>query len=285
MTIAVGAKYPWGSLNRLLPSGFKISEAVILASDGRISKKQGSDYTPERDIGTKVFQLGRDAVAVYAGISEIGEKCIDELRWKLSKQHSPNSVNSRKIAQEVFQNGYKHNLALTKVSPEDAPLYILIGACNKRGQAELYKGSYISNFTLEPVSGLNVLAWLDTKNLFDNFLSGELNKQVENELSLRKRFPEIPMASWVPMPIKPEHVATLIVATLSRVITTGADKTIGGMVQCAIVTSEGMTFPEISYTTNGTNQGPGWTRATANQEELKSVTGISGLFSFYHLSD
>ena len=285
MTIAVGAKYPWGSLNRLLPSGFKVPEAVILASDGRISRKQSSDYTPERDVGTKVFQLGRDAVAVYAGISVIGEKCIDELRRRLSKQHPPNSVKSRKIAQEVFQTVYKHNLALTKVSPDDAPLYVLIGACNKRGQAELYKASYASHFRLKPVSGLNVAAWPDTKNSFNSFLSGELNKQVENELSLRQRFLKIPIASWVPMPIKAEQVAILIVAILSRIIETGMDKTIGGMVQCAIVTNEGVTFPKVSSTTNGTNQGPGWTRATANQKELKSVTGISGLFSFYHLSD
>ena len=285
MTIAVGAKYPWGSLNRLLPPGFKIPEAVILASDGRLSKKQGSDYTPKLDIGTKVFQLGRDAVAVYAGISVIGEKCIDELRWRLSKQYSPNSVNSRKIAQEVFQTVYKHNLASMQVNLDDAPLYILIGACNKRGQAELYKASYASHFRLEPVSGLNAIAWPDTKNSFDNFLSDELSKQVENELSLRQRFPKIPIASWVPMPIKAEQVAILIVAILSRIIETGMDKTIGGMVQCAIVTNEGVTFPEISYTTNGTNQGRGWTRATANQEELKSITGISGLFGFYHLSD
>lgn len=285
MTIAVGAKYPWGSLNRLLPSGFKIPEAVILASDGRISIKQGSDYTPLRDVGTKVFQLGRDAVAVYAGISEVGEKCIDEIRRRLSEQNNPNSVKSRKIAQEVFQTVYKNNLALTKVSPDDAPLYFLIGACNKRGQAELYKASYDSDFRLKPVSGLNVVAWPDTKKSFISFLSGELNKKVGKELSLRKRFPQIPIASWVPMPIKTEHVAIIIVAILSRIIETGMDQFIGGKVQYAIVTNEGVTFREVSSTPNGTNKGPGWTRATANQKELKSVTGISGLFSFYHLSD
>jgi hypothetical protein len=285
MTIAVGVKYPWGNLNRLLPSGVRIPEAIILASDCRISKKQGGDYIPERDTGTKLFQLGRDSAAVYAGMSKIGEKCIDELRRRLSKQPHPNSINSREITQEVFRTVYNRNLASKGVNKDDSPLCVLIGACNKRGQAELYKCSHISNFTLEPVSGLNVLAWPGTEKSFDNFLNDELNKQVENELSLRKRFPEIPMVSWVPMPIKPEHVAILIVSTLSRIIKTGADKTIGGMVQCAVVTSEGVTFSEISSTPNGTNQGPGWTRATANQDELESVTGISGLFSFYHLSD
>lgn len=285
MTIAVGAKYPWGSLNRLLPSGFKITEAVILAADSRNNKKQGSYYTPELNIGTKIFQLGRDAVAVYAGMSNIGEKCIAELRWKLSSQESFNTDNSKRVAQETLQTVYKHNVALMQVEPDDAPLYIIIGVCNKDGKAELYMGSYASYFTLEPVSGLNVLAWPDTKDLFDEFLSDEIDQTVEDELSIRRRLTEVPLALQLTMPIKPEHVATMIEDTLSSIITTGTDKTIGGRVQCAMTTSEGVTFPEISNTPNGTNQGPGWTRATAKQEELKSITGISGLLSFYHLSD
>ena len=69
MTIIVGAKYPWGILNQLSPPGGKIPQAVILASDGRLSEKQGDDYLPKLDVGTKVFRLGMDAVAAYAGIS------------------------------------------------------------------------------------------------------------------------------------------------------------------------------------------------------------------------
>lgn len=285
MTIGIGAKYPWGSLNRLPPPGSKTPEAVILASDGRLSEKRGSDYTSKLDVGTKVFKLGRDAAAVYAGVSKVGEECIAELRWRLSRRHTPNSADSKRTAQKVFQTVYKHNLALMQLRPDDAPLYILIGACNKHGQAELYKASYATDFRLEPIMGLNALAWQDTKNSFYNLLNDELNKQVENELSLRRRYPQVPMASWVPMPIKAEQVAILIAAILSKIIEVGTDKTIGGMVQCAIVTSEGVSFPEISYTTDPTNQGLGWTRATAKQDELVTVTGISGLFGFYHLDD
>ena len=284
MTIAVGAKYPWGSLNKLLSLDVNIPVAVIIASDGRLSKKQGSSYTCESDLGTKVFQLGSDVVAVYAGISKVGEKCIDELRWRLSRQ-KPDSVSSRKTAQQVFQTVYKHDLALMQATPDDAPLYILIGACNKRGQAELYKASYASDFVLEPILGLNAIAWPETKRTFNNLLDDELNKQVEDELSLRQRYPQVPMASWVPMPIKAEEVAMFVVSILNRLIEAGNDKTIGGMVQCAIVTGEGVSFPAISYTTDPSNQGPGWTRATAKQNELETVTGISGLFGFYHLSD
>ena len=284
MTIAVGAKYPWGSLHRLYSSNTKIPEAVIIASDSRLSVKQGTDFIPQSEIGTKVFQLGNDAVVAYAGISAVGEKCIDELRWKLSKKQAPSSSDSRKIAQDVFQTAYKHNLTLMRIRPDDAPLYILIGACNKNGQAELYRAN-CPDFILEPIIGLNAIAWLNTKNSFFSLLNDELNKQVEAELSLRQRFPQIPIANLVPMQIKPEDVAMLIVSALSRIIEVGTDKTIGGKIQCAIVTKEGIVFPQISSTTDPTNQGPGWTVATAKQEELITVTGISGLFGFYHLTD
>ena len=274
MTIAVGAKYPRGDLNRLPPPSSKIPEAVILASDSRFSRKLAGSYVPSSDIGAKVFQLGGDAAAAYAGISKVGEECLDELRWKLSRQSESSSASSREIAQQTFQAVYKHHVALMKLRPDDAPLYILIGTCNKRSQSELYKASYNTDFKLEPVTGLNALAWPETKDRFNNLLSNELHKQVEDQLSL-----------WVPMPIQAEHVAMLITAILNNIIESGSDRTIGGMVQCALVTSEGVSLPEISLSTDPTNEGPGWTRATAKPSELTTVTGISGLFGFYHLSD
>jgi hypothetical protein len=172
-----------------------------------------------------------------------------------------------------------------KLMPDDAPLYILVGACNKQGQSELYMASYATDFKLVPLTGLNAVAWPETKDRFNNLLNRELNKQVEHELSLQRRYPRVPLTSCVPMPIGAEHVAILIAAILSNIIESGSDITIGGMVQCALVTSGGVSFPEVSYTTDGTNQGPGWTRATAKPGELITVTRSSGLFGFYHLSD
>ena len=184
-----------------------------------------------------------------------------------------------------LQTVYKHQIAIMELRPDDAPLYILVGACNKRGQSELYMASYATDFKLLPLTGLNAVAWSETKDRFNSLLNSELNKQVERELSLRRRYPKVPLTSWVPMPIGGEQVAILLTAILSNIIESGSDRTIGGMVQCALVTSEGVSFPEISYTTDGTNRGPGWTRATAKPSELITVTGISGLFGFYHLSD
>ncbi len=283
MTIAVGVKYPWGDLSRLPPPNSKIPEAVILASDSRFSKKQPDGYVPVLDIGTKLFQLGRDAAAVYAGISKVGEECFGELRWQLSQQNVLKSTHSKEIAQKTFRTVYKHQLALMKLEPGDAPLYILIGACNKRGQAELCSFNYATDFNPEPLAIPKALGWPDTVDRFKKLLREELNKNVEEQLSLRHRYPQVPMASWVPMPIKAEEVAILIISILSRIIESGSDKTIGGKLQCALINAEGVSLPEISYSPDPTNEGPGWTRATVNPHGLTTVTGISGIFGSYDL--
>jgi len=285
MTIAVGAKYPWGDLKRLPPSGISIPEAVILASDGRLSRKLPSGHVTASNSGTKLFQLGRDAAAAYAGMSKAGELCLDELRWRLSKQKNPNSTRSKEIAQETLQFVYKHQIALEKLRPDDAPLYILIGACDKRGQAELYLFSYETGFKPQPINGLRALGWPETVSTFDKLLKNELHKNIEQELSLRRKYPQVPMAYSVPMPIKAEHVAILFTEILSRMIESGSDTTIGGMIQCAVISSEGLSLTEIAYSPDPTNEGPGWTRVTAKPEELVTVTGISGMFGFYTLSD
>lgn len=281
MTLAIGAKYPWGDLNKLPPIGTKISEAVILVSDSRFSGKLSSGYVTLSDSGMKLFP-GKDFAAVYAGISKVGELCLDELKWRLSKQKPSYSARSREIAQKTFQSVYRHQIASLKLSPDDAPLYILIGACDKRGQAELYLFEYCTGFIPEPITGLKALGWQNTARKFYNILENELQKRVEDELSLRTRYPQVPMASWVPMPIKAEEVAILISAILNSLIESGSDTTIGGPVQCALITTTGVILPDISYSIAPAKPHPKWTRVTAKPEELKTVTGK---FGAYNLSD
>jgi hypothetical protein len=111
-----------------------------------------------------------------------------------------------------------------------------------------------------------------------------VQKNVDDVLSVRSRYSHIP-ASWMPMPILPEEIATLVTAVLSGIIERGFDKTIGGKIQCAIITSKGVAFPQISYSPDPTNEGPGWTRATAEAGELKRFTTVSGMLGFYHLDE
>lgn len=283
MTLAIGAKYPWGELNKLVGPGSEPSEAIILASDSRWSKwTDRYGFVPYRDIGAKLFQLGIDVGAVYAGDSQAGENCLGELRYRLSRQKTPNSKHSRELAQKVFRRTYKHHLASRGLSPDECHLYILLGTCNAMGRAELYHFGYSTNFEAEPLTGLKAIGWPDAIGKFDVLFKEELRKQVKEKLSLRRNYPEIPMLDLNPMPIKPIHVATFISAILTNIIESKAHKVVGGKVQCAVISTEGFSQPQLLCTSDPTNEGPGWTEATANPNELETVTGR---FGFYSLSD
>lgn len=280
MTLAIGAKYPWGELNKLVGPGSEPPEAIILASDSRWTYHYSS--MPYRDIGTKLFQLGIDVGAVYAGYSQVGEECLYELGRQLSRQNMPDSKHSRELAQKVFRRTYKHHLASRGLSPDEWPLYILIGTCNAMGRAELYHFRYSTNFEAEPLTGLKAIGWPDAKDKFNERFEEELRKQVRKELSLRSNHPKIPLSDLDPMPIKPMHVATFISAVLTNIIESKAHKTVGGKVQCAVISTEGFSQPRLLYTSDPTNEGPGWAEATANPDELETATGI---FGFHSLSD
>jgi len=285
VTIAVGAKYPWGHLAKLIPAGYGIPEAVILASDSRFSVRSSGGFTTASDIGTKLFKLTKDAAAVYAGISRVGETCLNSLRWELRRQNNSSSARSRKIAQKTFRSVYRQQIASMKLRAEDAPLYVLVGACGKHGQAELYLFSYANNFEPESLTGLKTLAWPETAKVFKSLLDNELDRAVENIQNQRSNSRQIPMVLLDPMPIVADHVAIFISASLNRIIQSGSDRTISGLIQCALITARGVSTPQIAYTTDPSNEGPGWIKVTAKPSELKTVTGVSGIFGLYNLSD
>lgn len=284
MTVAVAAKYPWGMLKELIPQGIVIPEAIILISDSRFSRKISSGYDKASDSGTKIFQLGNDVACVYAGVCAVGEKCVGELRFKLSRQRNPTSVDSRKIAQDTLNSVYRQEVARLGLNPNESPLYLLVGVCNKRGMAELYRFSYSEDFKPVWIEGYDVLGWPETAARFRDLLSSQLKKDVESELSLRKKHPQIPIAQLCPMPMKDGNVALVMTAILSNVVEEGSDAKIGGKIQSAMVTTEGVSYLGASYSRNPINPNPEWTRATADYANLVTITGISGTIGIYHSS-
>jgi hypothetical protein len=284
MTVAVGAKYPWGVLKELIPQGVVIPEAIILVSDSRFSRKIPTGYDKYSDSGTKLFQLGNDVACVYAGDCEIGEKCVDELRFKLSRQRNPNSTNGVKITRDALNSVYSHEVVRRGLNPNDAPLYLLLGVCNKQGIADLYEFSYSECFRPKSAEGFVILGMLETRTRYGDLLSSKLKGEVENELSLRKKHPQIPMAQLCPMPIKDGNVALIMTAILSSVVEEGSDPTVGGKIQSAMVTMEGVSYQNASYSRNPINPNPEWTRATADYANLITITGISGTIGIYHSS-
>ena len=280
MTLAIGAKYPWGELNKLFAPTARPPNAIILASDSRWTDKSG--IMPYKNFGTKLFKIGSHVGAVYAGGVEVGEQCLEQLRGQLLRQKRPGSQLGRELAQKAFRGVYKTYLASKKWSPNECPLCILIGACNTLGEAELCLFEYGDDFVAKPVEGIYGIGMKNAVEQFKNTLKSEVKNQVEKELSLRHRWSKIPIANLVPMPIEPHHVAIFITASLHNIIETEFDKTVGGKVQCAVITAEGISLPRISYTSDPTNEGPGFTRVTPKPDELKTHTGI---FGCYDISD
>jgi hypothetical protein len=284
MTVAVGAKYPWGVLKKLIPKGIVIPEAIILISDSRFSRKIPTGYDKLSDSGTKLFQLGNDVACVYAGVCVLGEKCVDELRFKLSRQRNPNSANSRKIVQDTLSSVYRHEIARLGLNPNESPLYLLVGVCNRQGMAEIYRFSYSENFQPVSIEGYDILGFPETAARFRDLLSSKLKEDVESELSLRKKHPQIPIAQLCPMPIKDGNVALIMTAILSNVVEEGSDATVGGKIQAAMVTMEGVSYHGASYSSNPINPNPEWIRVTADYANLITRTGISGTIGVYHSS-
>jgi hypothetical protein len=284
MTIAVAAKYPWGVLRELIPQGVFIPEAIILVSDSRFSRKMSTGYDKFSDSGTKLFELGNDVSCVYAGVCELGEKSVNELRFKLSGQKAPNSANSRRIAQDTLNRVYRREVARLGLNPDESPLYLLVGVCSRQGMAELYRFSYSEDFRPEWIEGYDVLGWPETAARFRDLLSSQLEKDVESELSLRKKHPQIPIAQLCPMPIQDGNVAAIMTAILNSVIEEGSDAAIGGQIQSAMVTMKGVSYYNASYSTDPANPHPEWTRATADYANLVTITGISGTIGVYHSS-
>jgi len=286
MTIAIGSKYPWGSFSQIFPAGMKMAEAVIMLSDSRFSRKGQQGCEKFTDFGTKLFNLGNDCCLVYAGACEIAEKCVDQLRRKLSEQQQPNSDASLSVAYQTFNEVYEHAVTSMSLVPKDTPLYILVGVCNKQGIAELYYFGYNNGFVPEVVTGLKALGWPETIKEFDNLLNREADKQLGDKLSFRHRQPEIPPASWLPVIMfEAEKAAMTMAGTLNSIVVSGSDITIGGMIQCAIITRKGVSLPSISYSTNPGNPSPEWHRVTTKSDELITVTGISGIIESRALAD
>jgi hypothetical protein len=284
MTVAVAAKYPWGVLKELIPQGVVVPEAIILISDSRFSRKIPTGYDKLSDSGTKLFQLGNNVACVYAGVCELGEKCVEKLRVNLSRQKNPKSADSRKIAQDTLNSVYSYEVAKLGLNPIESPLYLLVGACNRQGVGELYRFSYSEDFRPVWIEGYAILGWPETRARFGEMLSSKLREDVESELSLRKKHPEIPIAQLCPMPIKDGNVAVIMTALLSDVVEEGSDATIGGKLQSAMVTTEGVSFMGASYSRNPINPNPEWTRITADYANLTTIRGISGTIGVYHSS-
>jgi hypothetical protein len=172
-----------------------------------------------------------------------------------------------------------------KLAPHDALLYVLLGACSRSGQAEMYCLGHENDFEPTLVSGVKVVGFPGSKGKFERLFNERMHDEVEEALAMRRRYPQIPIAELQPMPVESAHVAMIVTAILSSLVESGADRTIGGQIQCAVIDKDGVMFPEISYSTAPDQPAPKWTKATATRAELVTVTGAFDTLRLYSLAE
>jgi len=283
VTLAIAIKYPFGQLNKLLNQGDITPEAIVLASDSRWTYPDGQC----EDYATKLFQLASDAGAVYAGVSALGELCLTGLRDRLRGQKAPCSSYFQRLAQHTFQEVYEQ---ATKGIPHNKRvLYMLLGICDASGQAELYRFKYNADFRPERLAGIQAIGCQAPAMIFGKLLRHELKRQIGEGLSFRHRHRKV-LAGLknsgfvVPIPITPYHIAMIAGYALNTIVESKISDFVGGRLQCAVITKEeGFQVLSLRYTTDPTNEGPGFATATIQQRKLKTV--IPGTFGCYSLND
>lgn len=267
----------------MLKQGDITAEAIVLASDSRWTYPDGC----YKDYGTKLFQLGGDAGAVYAGKSALGELCLTGLRNRLKAQQVPHSSYFQKIAQQTFQEVYKQ--VSKGICQSERVLYMLLGVCESSGKAELYRFRFDTDFEPEQLAGIQAIGCREPGKIFGKLLEHELNRRVREELSSRRRHQKDlaylnKLGLKIPIPITPYDIAMTAGYSLNAIIESNVSNLVGGKLQCAVITKEDGFQPlSLAYTTDPTNEGPGFTRATVQQSKLE--TAIPGLFGCYSLND
>lgn len=290
MTLAIAAKYPWGPLRKLTVFQSDLPQAVMFVTDSRWTRYYPKNQCQFEDVGTKFFTLTTDAGAVYAGDVISGEHCIKELSAKLTKSRRRSFRVSMYIAQQTFADVYKYHRRSRKAKV--FPLYFLIGVCDKAGNASLmsFSSPKFSPLFIEGIYGVGVK---EAYKEYEGVINGEIEKIVKEEFDIRSRWPVL-QTMRAPVQNDAEHVGMLIAAIMqTRVIDADKHSTIGGPIQYAIITQEGIKTPQLSWTTDGTGATDTWHRVsplsgeiTTYQEKYKLGPAFidSSLFGLYCIS-
>jgi hypothetical protein len=265
VTLAIGAKYPWGSLRKLTVFERNLPQAILLVTDSRWTKYYPNEQYEFENVGTKTFPLTSDSAIVYAGDVLSAEHCINQLKHNLQRLRDKNLTTSLYTSQQTFERIYKHHRKTRKT--KIFPLLFLIGTCDKLSKANLI---YFSSPKFKPIfiEGMYGLGVREAYQELEIAVSKRINEDVEKELDTRKRYP-ILQSLRAPVQTRAEHAGMLIVAAMQEVTLKEIKyPTIGSPIQFAIVDKDGVKTPEISWTTDGTGATDTWHRTTARSDEI-----------------
>jgi len=268
MTLSIAAKYPWGPLRKLLQLQKDLPQAIIFATDSRWTRYYPDNRYEFEDVGTKFFALTNDSGVIYAGDVISGEHCIKELSRKLKKNTRRSFKVSMHIAQQTFQDIYRYHKQSrrTKVFPQ---LYFLIGVCDKFGNASLmsFTSPKFDPIFIEGMYGVGVK---EAHKEFENVINAEIDKRVNEEFNfLYSHHAILQTMPNVPIQNDAQHVGMLIAIIMKeRVADASLHATIGGPIQYAIITKEGIKTPEMRWTADPIGATDMWHRATASPDEI-----------------
>ena len=248
MTIIAGALWPWwGEAGMPSPPvrGLR-PQAAILVCDSRWTMKGGKAGWHE-DMGRKMFQIARDAGAVYAGHVEAGEEALNALAARFSKGRVKHNDRPR-LARDVFKAVYGRHQTTE-------PLRILVGHCDPKGFAGLTYFGNENGFEPRPEQGVSVIAWRDSKEAFTDGLADVIKETVWGS-------PGAGLSPYRPM--------TSVGAAMYRfVLEPGQDSTVGGRLQLGMAIPEG--FKTYALVTNrDPTDDSGWRRITPEPGKLRT---------------
>ena len=247
MTIAAGALWPWwGEAGMPSPPvrGLR-PQAAILVCDSRWTIKGGKAVWHE-DTAQKMFQIARNAGAVYAGHAEAGEEALNRLAARFSKGRA--KKDQLGMARGLFKAVYdRHNTT--------EPLRIILGHCDPAGFAGLTYFGAENGFAPEPVEGVSVIAFSESEEAFRHGLAEVIKETVWGGKGGR---------------FSPDNAALSVgIAMYNFVIEPGQDSTVGGGVQLGMVTHEG--FKKLAMVTNrAPTEKSGWRRIAPAPGELRT---------------
>jgi hypothetical protein len=292
VTLAVGAKYPWGSLRKLTAIQRNLPQAVLFVTDSRWTKYYPNNDYEFENVGTKLFSLTSDSAIVYSGDVIAAEHCITQLKNELQKIRNKNFTTSLYTSQQTFRKTYSFHKKSRKTRL--FPLFFLIGTCDKTSKANLiyFRSPKFSPIFIEGMYGIGLReAYKDLETVVNQ----QVDKAVKEEFDTRSRFPIPQLLPSLPVQTQAEHAGMLIVAAMQGTIFKGTKyETIGSPMQFAMVDKDGVRMPEAAWTTDGTGATDTWHRETARPDEITTYqekyklgpafTSANG-FKLYSISD
>jgi vacuolar-type H+-ATPase subunit F/Vma7 len=215
VTLAIGAKYPWGSLRKLTVFQKDSPQAILFVTDSRWTKYYPNNQYEFENVGTKVFLLTQDSALVYSGDVISAEHCVSELKQKLRKLRNKNFTTSLYMAQHTFQriHNYHKKSRKTKVFP----LFFLIGTCDKSSKANLM---YFCSPKFSPIfiEGMHGIGVREANKDLEAAVSQRIDAAVEKEFASRSRYPILERLPGLQVQTQAEHAGMLIAAAMQEVI-------------------------------------------------------------------